>query len=48
MNVVDTKMATNFQLSQEKDYQVGIGHDRYDSLKATLQEKMGLCQKKMP
>lgn len=42
MNVVDTKMVTNFQLSQGKDYQVGIGHDRYEILQETLQEKNGV------
>ncbi len=38
MNIVETNMATNFQLSPGKDFEVGIGHDRYATLKETLTE----------
>ncbi len=36
LNVVDTNLATNFQLSPGKDFEVGIGQDRYAVLKETL------------
>jgi hypothetical protein len=36
MNIVETNMATNFQLSPGKNFEVGIGHNRYATLKETL------------
>lgn len=39
LNVVETNMATNFQLSPGKDFHVGIGHDRYEKVEATLKDK---------
>lgn len=36
MNVVNQSIATNFQLSNGKNFGVGIGHDRYDMIKETF------------
>ncbi|KAF1302866.1 linear amide C-N hydrolase [Enterococcus saccharolyticus] len=36
MNVIHTSMATNFQLSPGKDFEIGIGHDRYEILQQNL------------
>lgn len=39
MNVVEQNYVTNFQLSEGKNFQVGIGKDRYQKLEETLTAK---------
>jgi len=38
MNVLDHNYCTNFQLSEGKDYWVGIGQDRYETVEQKLKE----------
>lgn len=38
MNILETNYCTNFQLSQGTNYWVGIGQDRYETVKKKLEE----------